>query len=523
MTGLPMGLHVQGAHDAHDAAERYIRAVRPPVVKFLDDAPPRLVDLVHSYGGLTILRFYWEPQDPGEFGPYLRAIERRAAGTAVKAVEVSFNEAMQEGDALVAKAELDVAGMKLAERIGKIAVIGCFSVGMPDLRDSDPGIQWRHYAPALRYAAEHGHLLGLHEYGGGPLGMDVGVEGVGPGARGWYGLRYRRVLDWARSIGLPMPRIVICEAGIDDLAPNVMPKTPGYQTARDLHPPGVGDYAAQAARYARHLAEDKAAVVGWVDFGFGGRDEWAAFDLSRDPAMLDRMIAEMRALHEPPAQEPPMADLGAMLAAEFGPALYEDLRKTMADRPGFTARPLSGVEALAVHHTASSRQTSWTAVRDGHWAKGWSGIGYHLGIRMGKVAYLGDVGQRRACVADNNHRLICLVLTGDYTKTKPDPGDLALARRVVKVLDAFMGRKLLLRGHSDFLATACPGALLYSEIQGLRSGAVVSPPASRPNKAKIAWFAEDAERRMRAEGLLAEAEYWARVYTAKALEEWRAS
>lgn len=522
MSRRPMGLHVQGAHEA---AERYIRAVQPPVVKFLDDAPPRLVDLVHSYGGLTILRFYvdQEAQDPGRFDEYLRLIERRASGSAVKAIEVSHNEAHQGGAELAVKAEADIAGMKLAERLGKVAVIGCFSVGMPDLPDDDPGAQWRRYVPALRYAAEHGHLLGLHEYGGGPLGMDVGIEGAGAAARGWYGLRYRRVLDWARSIGLRMPRIVICEAGIDDLSPNVLPKTRGYQTARNLHPPEIGDYAAQAARYARRLAEDKDAVVGWVDFGFGGRPEWADFDLSRDPLMLDRMIAEMRALPDTNPEEPPVADLNAMLAAEFGPALYEDLRKTMADRPGFSTRPLSGVEALAVHHTASSRQTSWAAVRDGHWAKGWSGIGYHVGIRMGKVAYLGDVGQRRACVANMNHRLICLVVTGDYTKTKPDPGDLALARRVVKVLDAFMGRKLLLRGHSDFLATACPGALLYGEIQGLRSGAVVSPPASKPDMAKLVWFAEEAERDMRDEGLLAEAEYWAEVYTAKALEEWRSS
>lgn len=303
MSALRMGLHI---HGAHDKAEAYIRVVQPPVVKFLDSAPGRLVDLVHSYGGMTILRVYRKDQEPGSYGDYLREIEQRTRGSAVKAIEVSFNEAMQAGDRLAAKAALDIEGMRLAERLGKTAVIGSFSVGMPDLPD-DParaGEQWARYRPALEHAAAHGHLLGIHEYGGGAMGMDAGITGNGAEARGWYCLRYRKVLDWARSAGLRMPRIVITESGIDDLTPQVQPATRGYRTAASLHPPSIGDYASQAVRYARHLAEDGTAVLGWVDFGFGAIDEWADFDLARDPAMLGRMTQEMSALAAPPAAPP---------------------------------------------------------------------------------------------------------------------------------------------------------------------------------------------------------------------------
>jgi len=204
-----MGLHIHtGAQNA--MAAEYIRAVRPPVVKWLDSADPGLVDQVNSYGGLSILRIYVDTpeQNLDHFDDYLRKIERATKGSNVRAIEVSHNEAHQGGDELSRKAICDIAGMKLAERLGKIGVIGCFSVGMPDIPE------WPRYRPALEYAASHGHALCLHEYGAGPLGMEAGLEGFGAGLLGWYCLRYRRVLAWAKSAGVPMPRIVIGESGI---------------------------------------------------------------------------------------------------------------------------------------------------------------------------------------------------------------------------------------------------------------------------------------------------------------------
>lgn len=520
-TNTRMGLHVQGAHDK---AAAYISAVKPPVVKFLDVAPVHLVNLVHSYGGLTVLRVYRQDQDVGRFDEYLRDIERAARGSAVKAIEVSHNEAHQAGAELARKAGLDIEGMQLAERLGKVGVIGCFSVGMPSLDD------WPLYRPALEYAAEYGHLLALHEYGGGMLGMDAGVTGNGQEARGWYCLRYRRVLDWAHRAMVPMPKIVITEAGIDDLSPGIPEKTRGYKTATHLHPPSVGDYATQAARYARHLAEDAGRVVGWVDFGFGAADpQWAGFDLSTDDRMLARMVEEMRKLPDgaappKPPKEAPVADLNKLLAAEFGER-YADLRSALPRNPhgpagDFSARPLAGIDTVAIHHTAGPKWAGWDVVAAAHVnQRGWAGIGYHIGIKGGRVAYLGDASQARACCQNQNHRVLCVVLAGNYENETVDAPDAEALRRVVAVIQRWAGRKLAVKGHREVpgQATACPGRHLLPLVQAIAAGQGQAPAPKGPDLGKVAWALEEATRILEREGLKDEAAYVAKTYTADAI------
>ena len=503
----PMGLHIHtGAQNA--MAAEYIRAVRPPVMKWLDSADPGLVDLVNSYGGLSILRVYVDTseQDLGRFDDYLRKIERAAKGSNVRAIEVSHNEAHQSGDELSRKAICDIAGMKLAEKLGKIGIIGCFSVGMPNLTLEDPGIEWRRYRPALEYAAAHGHLLATHEYGGGPLGMEVGLEGFGPTLRGWYCLRYRRVLDWAKSAGVPMPKIVISESGIDDLSPNVMPPTRGWQTARGMHPAGVGDYAKQCERFAVRLAEDD-AVVGWCDFGFSSADpEWHAFDLSRDRAMFDRMKWAMAALPDTAAPTPPKEQgmLEQLLTAEFGQGGWDDLRASLPSNPNgpngdFSVRQLSLIDTIAVHHSAGSVLESWKSIAAYHIGpeRGWAGIGYHLGIRQGRVSYLGGIEKGRACVKDLNHRVICVCVAGDYTEIPLSATDKAALTRVVAVLQrwarASLQRQLRVKGHGEMpgQATACPGDAIKAILPSLAAitgdGTPTSPPApSVPTAALLA-------------------------------------
>lgn len=526
-TRRPMGLHIQGAYDQ---AERYIRAVKPPVVKFLDNAPPHLVDLVHSYGGLTILRVYREDQDLGRFDDYLRDIERAARGSAVKAIEVSHNEAHQAGEELARKAALDIEGMKLAERLGKVGVIGCFSVGMPDLPE------WTRYRPALEYAAAHGHLLGLHEYGGGELGMDVGLE-QGPGGRllGWYCLRYRRVLAWAAAVGLAMPKIVITEAGIDDLSPAVMPKTRGYKAARNIHPFHIGDYAAQAGRYARRLAEDASQVVGWVDFGFGASDpQWAGFNLATDAQMPGRMVQEMRALPEapapPPPKEEPTMDIVAHLRSALG-SRFSDLRTVLPDVDGpngrFGRRALTAIRTIAVHHSAGPKTQTARAIYDFHIGpqRGWGGIGYHFLIRQGQVHLVGDPETARACVKDLNASVLCVCLTGDYTREALDDRDAEALALTVEALQAWaqaqLGHRLAVKGHGELPGqqTACPGTNLLPLVRELdkRGTAAPKPPAAGPNMAKVVWALEEATRVLEREGLAAEATYVAATYTADAI------
>lgn len=488
MTRCALGLHIHTASANHAAAD-YIRTVMPSMVKWLDGAVDRpLVELARAAGSITVLRVYHENQDRGQLGTYLQAVSKAMAqADFFHAYEVSFNEAHQDAADLAWKAEADIEGMKLAERLGKKAVIGCFSVGMPDVA------HWHLYRPALEYAAAGGHYLGLHEYGGGSQGMRLMVTGEGPTARGWAFLRYRRVLDWARGAGVRMPRILITESGIDSLGQADRP-TRGWKTMGDGY-----DYAADL-RWASDRLSETPEVAGWCDFGWASADpQWHAFDLSRDGHMLSRVKLSQAALPSTtkPPQETTMPDLNAMLAAEFG-ATYADLRATLPRNPtgpagDFSRRALGQIEMLAVHHTVGPKDQSWQVIAQTHvTGRGWAGIGYHIGIRQGAVSYLGDASLARACCADQNHRVLCVVMTGNYEVEPVDKADAEALRRVVAVVQrwsqATLGRHLRVLGHGEVpgQATACPGVNLQAVVRQLAAGGGSAPlPAPRPSSALL--------------------------------------
>lgn len=175
------------------------------------------------------------------------------------------------------------------------------------------------------------------------------------------------------------------------------------------------------------------------------------------------------------------AFFGAMLSAEFG-ARYEDARGDLPDRPGFLSRPLTGVTTIAVHHTAGPQTATWRTVYEQHIGpRGFSGIGYHVGIRRGIVTYLGDVELARANVRDQNHVVIGVCIAGDYTRDALDPVDLDLLRRVVGIIDDFLGRRVRILGHGQVegQATACPGPAVLAVLPTLRDGLADAPPAPR--------------------------------------------
>jgi hypothetical protein len=414
--------------------------------------------------------------------------------------------------------------MELCERHGRKAVIGSFSVGMPDLAE------WPHYRPALERAAAGGHYLGLHEYGGGSAGMRAMVEGDGPTARGWAFLRHRRVLDWARGAGVRMPSILITEAGIDVLGQADRP-TRGFQTVA-----GVVDYPTQLRWCSERLAETP-EVVGWCDFGWSSDDpQWWAFDLSRDGDALARTMNLQAALPDTGAAPKPIpgggtvADLNAMLVAEFGET-YSDLRSTLPTNPhgpfgDFSPRPMGGIDMIAVHHTAGPKAQGWGEIAQFHVTnRQWAGIGYHIGIRGGRVSYLGDVSRGRACCMDQNHRVICVCLTGDYEREALDPADAGALMRVVDVIQRWarvtVGRALAVKGHREVpgQSTACPGRNLLPLVHQLASGVAPAPgPAPQPafRWDKAVWAMEQSTRILEREGFQAEAAYVANTYTAAA-------
>ena len=189
-----------------------------------------------------------------------------------------------------------------------------------------------------------------------------------------------------------------------------------------------------------------------------------------------------------------MADLNALLSAEFGSG-YQDLRATLPHNPNgpsgdFSLRPLLGLDILAVHHTVGPRDQSWKAIAQTHIKdRGFAGIGYHIGIRQGAVAYLGDVSQARACCRDMNHRVLCVSITGNYETMPLDAADAKALGRVAAVVQGWaqssIGRKLKVLGHKEVpgQATACPGRNLLVEVHRIATlpdpGTPTGPDAPR--------------------------------------------
>lgn len=182
----------------------------------------------------------------------------------------------------------------------------------------------------------------------------------------------------------------------------------------------------------------------------------------------------------------------ALLAQEFGDD-YEDIRASLPSNPTgrhgpFSTRPLSQVKFLAVHHTAGNEARTWADIARDHIlprSKGGrieaAGLGYHICIRNGVVSLAGDLETSRANVANQNHVVIGIVIAGDYTRDVLDARDLDALRRVVRVLDAFLGRALPIKGHGELpgQATACPGTAVLAVLPTLRS-ADPRPPADAP-------------------------------------------
>lgn len=194
----------------------------------------------------------------------------------------------------------EIERMRLMEEQGRRCVIGNFATGTPPLT------LWPDFVPACRFAREHGHILGLHEYSCPWMWWMTGKHQIDPtedqGDEGWTTLRYRKVY---RAYLIPhdaAPPLVITECGIDPL---VIPKPAGMPAGayRQLRSWWAGrgdpDYADQLLWYAGELAKD-AYVVGATTFTWGS-DKWPDFELAGSPEAA-KLIAHAR-VHPAPAFE----------------------------------------------------------------------------------------------------------------------------------------------------------------------------------------------------------------------------
>lgn len=135
--------------------------------------------------------------------------------------------------------------MQRANELGIKVVWGNFSAGTPDYNE------WPYYDNCVRFSAEHGHVLGLHEYG-----LQYGAMRHAPDD---LVLRYRKVYASFKQRGLPWTKLIISECGPG-----------GYISGRDLE---------DVVWYDEQLTADRLAGLPILGCAFyqWGMDEAAQF------------------------------------------------------------------------------------------------------------------------------------------------------------------------------------------------------------------------------------------------------
>lgn len=214
------------------------------------------------------------------------------------------------------------------------AVIGNFSVGVPDLPEHDRLHVWREFYPALKAAHEAGGYLGLHEYSNGLTEWDT-----------WLQYRYRWALKYLDEAGLSGLRILITEFGADNLPGDGKP----WRQMFDGDPTRYADFL---SAYIARVQNDYPRVEAAFLFTFGAKDLWHEHNVD-DVGFTDAWLARRPSSPEekPPIVQPKPSDgathvvSGAqMLNVRLFPWIGSELPPIMDRLPGGTRVKQYGTE-----------------------------------------------------------------------------------------------------------------------------------------------------------------------------------
>ena len=137
-------------------------------------------------------------------------------------------------------------------------------------------------------------------------------------------------------------------------------------------------------------------------------------------------------------------------------------------------------DMVVIHHTGNPTDDDLSAkeIHAGHCAMGWSGIGYHYVVRKD-----GSVERGRphwvvgAHAEGENWHTIGIHVSGNFERGNPTAQQIeALAMLIATICHDYQlpidSEHVV--GHRDLMATACPGANLYNELQTVRGKAIWS-------------------------------------------------
>ena len=226
-------------------------------------------------------------------------------------------------------ADFEIERMKQMEELDLFCVIGNFATGAPPME------LWPAFVPACRYAAEHGHILGLHEYGGTYMWWMTGCYQDNPDEdcrtsdgrlAGWTTLRYRQIYDrFLVPAGAGSLRLAITEFGLDVVpgpagAPSGAWRDLGRYWARPKDkqplPEGVAAFQnpqqffiEQLKWYDRQIRQDS-YVIGATIFTFGNYGgSWVGFEVAGDNGVAPLLTeyVQQEKLAAPAPSTPPSA------------------------------------------------------------------------------------------------------------------------------------------------------------------------------------------------------------------------
>ncbi len=388
--------------------------------------------------------------------------------------------------------------------------------------------EWHHFYEVWRYAlsrnaglpAGRKNVLSIHQYG------SFGARGHGSlfHEERWHIKRYETVVRPTLSADLRRAEYLITESGPDGGSRELGGWRQVYGESDEGRVALLDDWR----RYNEWLAQQP-GCLGACYFTLGQEGGFHSFDVSSDAlanAMAHVHYPRLKPAESvPPSQPQPtptpqggggtmsLTDrLAAALKAEFGSA-FEDLRgklpqTTRVDANGKPIRYATidsrGFDYIAIHHSETPKNRSWENIAAYHVnTNKWAGIGYHMGIRQGKVALFDSVDTERAHVYGMNHEAIGVCVTGNYDTTPLDAQDESALKRLIRVLDAVYGHQKKIAGHGEIRVggyTACPGSDLKRVLPKLRTAVPVPAPTpewSEVDREKAEWFVAQMARALR--------------------------
>ncbi len=177
------------------------------------------------------------------------------------------------------------------------------------------------------------------------------------------------------------------------------------------------------------------------------------------------------------------------------PSLGDKFKDSRDSLPGDSfnwswIRPLSQVNYLAIHHSASPDNQSVEEIANYHISNnGWGGIGYHFVVaKNGDVFYVGDISTARANVANMNEQVIGICLVGNFTSGRSPSNEQLDSTHAL--CDFFINNYPdlsnvnsweAIAGHKELpgQSTACPGDTWSSWRSEIIKGPPTSPSTDR--------------------------------------------